>query len=382
MTRILVRLAALVLGAFVGAQAAFAYDVDRRILPRAPAYKRNAACAPVRLEVPRSRHFAIDGSLVCPTPADMPLTQGDSAMCFAYATADMISQRIGMVVSPMDVATKYYFADPARLALIDEPELRHNIAAHGDLAAVVRHSRDAVDISRDGNAARQPLFDKLEGGEEDLAALLYNVGGVCLDTDLPSFDGYKFARDFLRRSLLRATLAPGPNASYRALGTTPASLRSRTADAYNAAWVAETNRLCRRRPSPVPLLPVSYRIAPDRQAILEELQSGRKIARAKQDRMMAMIDYALDHGRAPAVGYTYWVLEEREAHDPDITADHSSIVLARRRADGACQYQVQDNTGEYCAAMKPEIRMRCENGRIWLTDAELREAAYSVVYLR
>lgn len=376
------RRAVLLLGLFIGAAPASAQDFDRRILPRAPVYARNATCAPVSLSMPKSRHAAINGNLVCPTPADMPLTQGDSAMCFAYATADMISQRVGAVVSPMDVATKYYFADAARLALSTTSELRRELAALGDFDATVRHSRDTIDIAAAGNAAREPLFDKLEGGEEDIAALLYNIDGLCLDADLPSFDGYMFARDFLRRNFLRARFAPKPNLTPRAVATTSDRLRSPLADAYNAAWVAHTERSCRRRPSPVPLLPAAYRIAHDRQAVIEMLQEGRPISAAKKNRMMAMIDYALDNGRAPAVGYTYWVLEEREANDPDITADHSSVVLARRRANGVCQYQVQDNTGEYCAAMKPHIAARCENGRIWLTEGELREAAYSVVYLR
>ena len=43
------------------------------------------------------------------------LSQGDSAICFAYATADMISQRVQTEISALDVATKYYLTNPSRL---------------------------------------------------------------------------------------------------------------------------------------------------------------------------------------------------------------------------------------------------------------------------
>jgi hypothetical protein len=87
-----------------------------------------------------------------------------------------------------------------------------------------------------------------------------------------------------------------------------------------------------------------------------------------------MMDYALDHGRVPAVGYSWYVLEERDPKDPDLAAGHSSVVIAGRRSGSACQYQVQDNTGEYCSLMREGIGERCELGRIWLTEDELKRS--------
>ena len=43
----------------------------------------------------------------------MPPSQGDTAICFAYATAGMISRRVGFEVSPLDVATTFFFSRPA-----------------------------------------------------------------------------------------------------------------------------------------------------------------------------------------------------------------------------------------------------------------------------
>ena len=42
------------------------------------------------------------------------------------------------------------------------------------------------------------------------------------------------------------------------------------------------------------------------------LDAGRAPGAGTVSRMLAMVDYALDHGRAPTVGYSWYVLEERD----------------------------------------------------------------------
>jgi hypothetical protein len=115
---------------------------------------------------------------------------------------------------------------------------------------------------------------------------------------------------------------------------------------------------------------------------MEMLEEGEPPSAKDVSRMLSMVDYALDHGRAPTIGYSWYVLEERDPKDPDVAADHSSAVIARRRVGGRCQYRVQDNTGEYCARMREGIRERCDDGRVWLWEDELRRTLYSVIYLR
>ena len=160
------------------------------------------------------------------------------------------------------------------------------------------------------------------------------------------------------------------------------ALRSLKTDAFNEAWISHVESQCRRRPLPVPLLPISYRVATNETSFMQLLEEGHPPSDAQVDRIFSMVDYALDHGRAPAVGYSWYVLEARDPEDPDLAADHSSVVIARRRVGYACQYQVQDNTGEYCGFMREGIVDRCELGRIWLTEDELKRSLYSVTYLR
>lgn len=139
---------------------------------------------------------------------------------------------------------------------------------------------------------------------------------------------------------------------------------------------------CRRQSLPVPLLPVSYRVAANQHEFMEMLEAGRPPSGRDVTRMLAIVDYALAHRRAPTIGYSWYILQDRDPSDPDLAADHASTVIARRRSGGACQYLVQDNTGEYCTRMRAGIRERCRNGRIWLTEDGLKRTLYSVIYLR
>lgn len=332
--------------------------------------------------MPPSTHSAADSNLISPRPVDMPLSQGDVLLCFAYATADMISQRVHTEISALDVATKYYFTDPSRLTQLPDRDLQLHLERMGDVQTAIARSRSKTDISGVRNPRRYPYVDKLEGGEEDIAALIYNVGGLCEDRDLPSDDGYTHFENYLAHLRFRAQLSLTAPQCEISLGGTIPEFRSPRTDAFNATWIAHVERLCHRRPLPVPLLPISYRIASSEGEFMELLEAGRAPSAPQENRMFSMIDYALDHDRAPAVGYRWFVFRDPDATETDLVADHSSVIIGRRKVGDVCQYQVQDNTGEYCSHMRKGIRERCELGRIWLTEEELKHSLYSVTYLR
>jgi hypothetical protein len=354
-------------------------QVDPRILPLQASYRRNPTCAAVEARIPFDVHEGTRDVALSPSPREMPMNQGESAICFAYATADMISHRLGRQIAPLDVATKTYFADPERLAAI--PALREHLKAHPNWRADIAWSRNAAEMSNIGNPKLLPYFDKIEGGEEDTAALLYNIGGLCEDRDLPSNDGYRYANPTLRRLRYRSRLAPRPM-SFRSLAGTVPHLRHPQTDTFNAAWIAHVEARCRRVPLAVPLLPVSYRVAANQAEFVELRESGTPPSQKAITRILAMIDYALDHGRVPTIGYSWYLLEDRDPKDPDLHADHASPVIARRKVGGTCQYRIQDNTGEYCARMREGMREACENGRVWVGEEALRRTLYSVTYLR
>lgn len=370
----------LTVSVFVGSPAPCA---DRHILPAAADYARNSRCAPLTLRLPPSTHSTLDGDDFSPKPSKTPLSQGDYAICFAYATADMISQRVGVEISPLDVAAKYYFANPSRLAeKTNDARLRRHLQNMGDWRAAIAASRATTEVTREENPRGLPFVDKLEGGEEDVAALLYNIGGLCRDEDLPSYDGYSHFLGYLRLLRWRMRLAPAAPYTRKSLAGAAPALRNEETDGFNEAWLGRVARDCHRLRSPVPVLPVSYRVARNEADFLQRLDENHPPSKAEVQHMFAMIDYALDHGRAPAVGYSWYVLEAAAPEELDLVADHSSIVVARRKAGASCQYRIQDNTGEYCARMRPGIREQCELGRIWLNEDELEKTLYSVTYLR
>ena len=171
-----------------------------------------------------------------------------------------------------------------------------------------------------------------------------------------------------------------PKMCYRAVAGAPRKVRDPVADGFNARWLRYVDETCRRVASPVPLLPVSFRFAQDQEEFLSMEITPR--LRAKQAKIIDMVNYALDNVRFPVVGYSYYILQPRAPDDPDRFADHSSVVIARKKIDGSCFYMVEDNSGETCWRFHPHIRERCVLGRVWLSEDELKGAAYSVIYLR
>ena len=248
--------------------------LDPHILPASPRYMRNAQCDAVQISMPPSTHRLPGSNLISPKPTDVPVGQGESAICFAYATADMISQRIGRAVSPLDVATKFYFADPPNSQPFAIQPCRRICEAHPTYLADIAWSRNAADISTDHNPGLHPYFDKLEGGEEDAAALLYNLGGLCEERDLPSHEGYAHFTSYYA-ALRYSSYVRAPNQCFRRVGATVDKLRSRRADAFNDAWLRQVEALCQRKPLPVPLLPVSYRVAANQLEFMEMLEEGQ-----------------------------------------------------------------------------------------------------------
>lgn len=353
-------------GAVVWTAGAGAGAAADALLPERPVYRRNAGCAPT----------------LPPPPERMPWSQGDSAICYAYATADMISARVGRRVSALDVATGFYFSDPGRLLLSRDPRLRRHLARRPDLTQAIARERARVDVDREGNPDGRPYFEKLEGGEEDLAALLANVKGLCPEEDLPSDDGYVHVSAWLKAQRVRAGFAPLGPFCPRATGSFPARFSDRAAMAHNEAWTARVDRLCRRFRPAQPLLPVSYRIAAHQEDYDLARRAGWRPTSAQLRRLFSRIDYALDNGRTPTVGYSFYLLQPRAAGDPDEFADHSSTVVGRRKIGGVCHYAVQDNTGELCFKFRPHVASRCVLGRIWLSEKELAGSVYSVIYLR
>lgn len=351
--------------ATIAAQAGACRAVDLKLLPQAPAYPSDSSCRTIE-----------------PPPFDkMPLSQGDTAICFAYATAGMISRRVGFEVSPLDVATTFFLSSPYDLRS-SRKEVSSYLKTNPRLMQTLVSDQYQVDVALDENPRARPYIDRLEGGEEDAAALMANLKGLCRDADLPSHDGFEQYRAHLLQARF-VSFVRKLNMCYRALVGTARRFRERVADHFNVQWLNLVQQRCQRTPSPVPLLPVSLRIAQDQEEFSSQSEQEDKSDKLKsRGKILDMIDYALNHGRHPVVGYSYYVLQLRALNDPDRFADHSSVVVGRKKMSDGCYYMVEDNSGEFCHRFYPQIRDRCLMGRIWLSRDELLRSVYSVIYLR
>jgi hypothetical protein len=334
---------------------------DRSLLPLHVRYRENAAC-----------------SEIAPPPIEqMPHTEGDFAICFAYGAADMIAQRIGEPVSPVDLATGFFLADADRLLRYGRRPFRD--AASADAIALARLG---IDVTHQFNPNLLPYVDRMEGGEELHAVRIANARGLCRESDLPSTEGFRDYMGVLYYFHFRALTATTTRICRKGLFGLPRKLRDDIADAANIAWLDYVEKRCRRFPSPVPLKPLIYHIAADLETLLRQKAQGWTPSPARQRQAFARIDYALDHNRYPAIGYGYEILEKRRPNEHDQDIDHSSVIVARKKIDGDCHYMVQDDSGENCIKFYPGLRDRCTLGRIWLTRPELLESLHTVTYLR
>jgi hypothetical protein len=352
---IFVKAAAALCCALLFVAAPHAESPDRRLLPAHPVYSESEAC----------------GAIEPPAFDRMPHNDGDYAICFSYGAADMVSQRVGFAVSPLDLATAYFYAEPQARFTPQRPQSRE----------LLTH-RTNIDVSADFNPARVPFVDKLEGGEENFAILLANRRGLCRESDLPSMEGFRDYFGLLAWWRFRASAARAQKLCRKEFFGVPESMRGDEADYVNAHWLKYAEGRCNRAKSPVPLIPVVYRLSHDLVTLMEQRAEGWTPSPAQARRVFGMIDYALEHHRYPAVGYSYEALEKRLPTEGERDIDHSSVIIGRKKIGGACHYLVQDDAGENCIKFYPKLHDRCALGRIWLSRSELLEQMHSVMYLR
>ena len=96
--------------------------------------------------------------------------------------------------------------------VVSSPQQHARLASRARCSASTASERPALHakqrMHRCDNPDRYPYFDKHEGGEEEIASLLYNVKGLCQDRDFPSYDGYTHFSAYLTRLRVWSRLLP------------------------------------------------------------------------------------------------------------------------------------------------------------------------------
>jgi hypothetical protein len=202
------------------------------------------------------------------------------------------------------------------------------------------------------------------------------VRGLCAESGLPSEDGFEDYRRLIakfERQALAKRGQPGPE-----VDSFTARFRDTEADLFNTKWLRYSGRTCKHKPPPVPLVPVTFAIA-ESSSDFHKLKSAGRIGDADQVQVLSALDFALDHGRIASIGIDLnTVLAEPDEED----GDHAVSVAGRRHVMGACEYLIRDSSGVTCREYESQMRKRCKNRQVWLTETELKRSIYGVTYLR
>jgi hypothetical protein len=88
------------------------------------------------------------------------------------------------------------------------------------------------------------------------------------------------------------------------------------------------------------------------------------------------IDEALDHGNLAAIGYQASFMRKGSR---DRSCMHWSSIVARKKINGICQYQIRDSLGPDCQRYRADLN--CKDGYIWVSREELLNHTASVYHL-
>lgn len=292
--------------------------------------------------------------------------QGATSWCFAYAAADLISQRVGGMVSAVDIATQYYLNDPADLARVADTAVRDFLRLYPEFERDVIWARQQSLANT--SYRRFPGVSSADGGYEQIAALLANGRGLCAESKLPSANGYsgqmlKRLRHYVYTSLRNQRLT-----------------RDQAVLRANAEWMQAVDRACDRVKSPVPFVPVTGYWAANLDEYRRYMSQGRLYPQDAGRDLLGRLNYALNNGRVVSIGYDANLIADF-GNDEEI-AGHASVIVGRNMIGGQCHYLLRNSWGASCEGYRPGFKERCQAGHLWISEAELIKATYSVTFLR
>lgn len=303
--------------------------------------------------------------------------QGDLGWCYAFTSADLITQRTGVFVSAADLATGFLLGDGPAIHRTAGPALRAFLRANPGFDAHMKKYRfdGQGDLSAKGILTDKGLLSS--GGTEDVTLVFANLRGLCLERSLPSRD------DGMMKLLTAAAKAHAERS--RRIGA-PASRRQDDATSPVLDPVAvskgdffreEVGRLCARVRPPAELIPRVLQWAETADHYRKLLRSGRVRVDREGALTMRELNRVLDSNRIAAIG---WGADAFMTPDGD-DDDHSSVIVARRLRNGVCHYLLRNSYGEDCSDYRPPFRSRCERGNVWVTADELVQTVYAVTSL-
>lgn len=316
--------------------------------------------------------------------------QGNTlAWCYAYTTADMITQRMGLPhghqISAADLSATFMLAQADRLSRHSSPVMQSYLAANTGIWEKIRTHRQVEAGNYTPENILRGLLDT--GGQEDTTLLLANLQDFCLEAKLPSREG--FIRGLVER--VRANHRRLDREYRRRYGLPLQRLQSDStsaiqdpisvaiADSYHRA----IQRQCGKRVKfNQVFLPQTLKFSETLELYKKKVSTGEIDLGTSQAQLKEAIDKALDRGRVAAIGYDAYSIIKREPADQNPYGDHSSIIAARRKIHGVCHYYLRNSWGDDCNIYQSHLSGACENGGVWLTLSQLNDSLYSVISIQ
>lgn len=311
--------------------------------------------------------------------------QDELSWCFAYTSADLVSQRIGKKVSATDLASTFILADANKLLKSPDPEVQAYLRANPDFADLITKTRnfEKLDYSPEGLLTEKGMKDT--GGAEDVTIMLANTKGYCLESKFPSREKVqdKFFHDVQKLLYRRYRADKMSFCSDLPVASDPTSaLIDPVSLAIAKIYEEELDKKCRRQPLPVTLVPVMKKYADSLPEYRSLIEKGEVKRSESEQALLDSLDHALDNHRVAAIGYSANLIMKPEPGDKDQHGDHSSTIVARKQIGGTCHYLIRNTWGDNCSLYLPKFRKRCEAGNVWVSGDELKDSLYSVIYLK
>ena len=310
--------------------------------------------------------------------------QKHSGFCWAYSASDLISQKVGRLVSASDLATTFLVSPAERLRTSASPQvqsyLRQNPRFFTSLKAARDHEESWIGKGKARRAMRMIAdedhgFTSL-GGDESAAILLANLKGYCAESRFPSdpdavITMMKTAKHNvkLKKNLSQECLKETGNDS------TIGSLNA-IGGAIVKAYEADVDKRCKHsafRPA----------VIPETLSYLNEIESDHYSRRHKKklrEKLFSKADDVVERGLAVSVTLDMKSLE----HDSEWGDDyHVATIAGRKMIGGQCHYLLRNSYGnDACKMYKKRFRAKCEKGDLWLSQEDLRPAMNSITYIK
>lgn len=305
-----------------------------------------------------------------------PTDQGDTGFCFAHTSADLISQKFGVRVSPLDIAGHYFFTNFQEIRESKNSEIQNFLKENPKFLNEWDQNRksDPESFTKKKILSKNGIF--FAGGVEDNAIFSTNAHGLCLEERVPTGkENYNYhlsaVQAYHRNRLKNKSWDQSEIASE--IGPVVEPWAKIAAHSFRY-WM---NSQCGDRILRT-VIPAKFSFADDFEDFQKKIKLGQLHPKKVRQEIFAKIDSELNRRNGVAIGFS---LDELMKPDPRVPGgDHSAIIAAREFREGKCWYFVRNSFGEHSSEYYPKFQKRFERGGVWILPEEVN-TIYSAVWL-